>query len=472
MATLPVAPVDAAVDAAADHAAAADLPPVAVDWPVEQVRRLVTEVPGARSRELHARRAAAVSSAVGALMPVYVERAGGAVTVDVDGNHLIDLGAGIAVVNAGHAHPAVTRAIQDQAAAFLHTCFMVTGYEGYVAVAERLAGLAPVPAPAKAALFNSGAEAVENAVKIARVATKRDAVVVFDHAYHGRTNLTMAMTAKANPYKKGFGPFAGEIYRAPMSYPYRDPAGMTGAEAADRALRHVTTQVSPDEVACLVVEPIQGEGGFVTPADGFLPALRRWCDEHGVLLVADEIQTGFGRTGDVFACQHEGVRADLVTVAKGLADGMPLAGVVGRAEVMDSVHAGGLGGTYGGNPVACAAALAAMDVLAAEDLPARARAIGSRVVPRLREAGEASGTVGDVRGRGAMLAVEFVSPGTTEPDAAEAVRVARACHAQGVVTLTCGTWGNVVRLLPPLVIDGALLDEGVGVLCDAIRTRP
>lgn len=460
MATLPVAEPT--------HAPAAP----SVDWPVEQVRRLVTELPGPRSRELQARRANAVSQAVGAVMPVYVERAGGAVLVDVDGNQLIDLGAGIAVVNAGHAHPAVTKAIQDQAAAFLHTCFMVTGYEGYIEVAERLARLAPVAGPAKAALFNSGAEAVENAVKIARVATKRDAVVVFDHAYHGRTNLTMAMTAKSMPYKKGFGPFAGEIYRAPMSYPFRDPDGMKGEEAADRAIRYISTQVSPDEIACVVVEPIQGEGGFVTPADGFLPALRRWCDDHGVLLVADEIQTGFARTGTMFACDHEGVTADLVTVAKGLADGMPLAGVVGRADVMDSVHGGGLGGTYGGNPVACAAALASMDVMAAEDLPARARAIESVVVPRLREAGEASGTVGDVRGRGAMLAVEFVRQGTTEPDAAEAARVAKACHAQGVVTLTCGTFGNVVRLLPPLVIDHGLLDEGIGILTDAIRTRP
>jgi 4-aminobutyrate aminotransferase/(S)-3-amino-2-methylpropionate transaminase len=442
------------------------------DWPVEQVRRLVTELPGPRSRELQARRAAAVPLGVGALLNVFVDRAGGSVLVDVDGNHLIDLGAGIAVVNAGHAHPAVTAAIHRQASAFLHTCFMITGYEGYVAVAERLSAIAPVNGPAKAALFNSGAEAVENAVKVARLATGRNAVVVFDHAYHGRTNLTMAMTAKSMPYKRGFGPFAGEIYRTPMSYPFRDPDGMKGEEAAERALSSVSTQVGPDEVAAIVIEPIQGEGGFVSPAEGFLPALRRWCDEHGVLLVADEIQTGFARTGTMFGLEYEGVTADLVTVAKGLADGMPLAGVVGRAEVMDRVHGGGLGGTYGGNPVACAAALASMDVMAAEDLPGRARSIESAVLPRLRAAAEAAGTVGDVRGRGAMLACEFVRKGTIEPDAAEAARVARACHAQGVVVLTCGTWGNVVRLLPPLVIDPGLLEEGIGVLCQAIVGTP
>ncbi len=448
----------------------ATLPATETVLAVEQVRRLVTELPGPRSRALQQRREAAVSHAVSGMLPLFVERAGGAVLVDVDGNHLLDLGAGIAVVNAGHAHPAVTAAIQRQAAAFLHTCFMVTGYEGYVAVAERLAEIAPVAGPAKAALFNSGAEAVENAVKIARVATGRDAVVVFDHAYHGRTNLTMAMTAKANPYKKGFGPFAGEVYRAPMSYPYRDPQGMKGDEAAARAIAHISTQIPPEHVACVVVEPIQGEGGFVVPADGFLPALRAWCDTHGIVLVADEIQTGFARTGTMFAFEYEGVRADLVTVAKGLADGMPLAGVVGRADLMDAVHPGGLGGTYGGNPVSCAAALASMDVMVDEDLPAKARAIEAVVLPRLREAAAIAGTIGDIRGRGAMLAIEFVSRGTSLADPTEASRVSRACHAAGVVTLTCGTYGNVVRLLPPLVIEPALLDEGIGVLVDAITS--
>ncbi|MFP5334642.1 MAG: 4-aminobutyrate--2-oxoglutarate transaminase [Actinomycetes bacterium] len=431
---------------------------------VEQVRRLVTEIPGPRSRDLAARKAAAVARGVGTMLPVYVERAGGAVLVDVDGNHLVDLGSGIAVVNVGHADPRVVQAVQEQVAAFTHTCFMVTPYEGYVAVCEQLAGLAPGDHDKRAALFNSGAEAVENAVKVARHATGRDAVVVFDHAYHGRTNLTMAMTAKAAPYKSGFGPFAAEVYRVPMSYPFREPVPVTGEQAAARALSAVATQVGADRVACVVIEPIQGEGGFVVPAPGFLPAVERWCREHGVLLVADEIQTGFGRTGDVFACDHERVVPDLMTVAKGVAGGLPLAGVVGRAEVMDAVHAGGLGGTYGGNPVACAAALAAMRALVDDDLPARARAIERRMLPRLRALADRHPGIGDVRGRGAMLAIELVRPGDVEPDAAEAARISAACHAAGVVTLTCGTYGNVLRFLPPLTIGEALLDDALDVL--------
>ena len=435
---------------------------------VEQVRRLLTAVPGPASAALRARRDAVLPAGVGMTLPAFVARAGGSVVVDVDGNHLLDLGAGIAVVNAGHAHPRVVQAVQAQAASFLHTCFMVTPYEAYVAVAERLGGLVPVDGPTKTVLLNSGAEAVENAVKIARHATGRHAVVVFDHAYHGRTNLTMAMTAKANPYKRGFGPFAGEVYRVPMSYPFRDPEGMTGAQAAERAIRSIITQVGAEAVACVVIEPVQGEGGFVAPAPGFLPAVAAWCRDNGVLFVADEIQTGFGRTGDVFALDHEGVRADLVTVAKGLADGMPLAGVVGRAELMDAVHAGGLGGTYGGNPVACAAALAAMDVLVEEDLAGRARWVESVVRPVLEQAMQTHPSIGEVRGRGAMIAIEFVRPGTTEPDAAEAGRVAKACHTQGVVVLTCGTYGNVIRLLPPLVITEDLLRDGLEVLVGAL----
>jgi 4-aminobutyrate aminotransferase/(S)-3-amino-2-methylpropionate transaminase len=435
---------------------------------VEQVRRLLTPVPGPRSRELAARKESAVARGVATTLPVYVERAGGAVIVDVDGNHLIDLGSGIAVVNVGHAAPAVVHAVQEQVAAFTHTCFMVTPYEGYVAVCERLAELSPGSHPKRAALFNSGAEAVENAVKIARHATGRDAVVVLDHAYHGRTNLTMAMTAKAVPYKSGFGPFAGEVYRVPTSYPFREPVPVTGEEAAARALDAVTTQVGADRVACVVVEPIQGEGGFVVPAPGFLPAVERWCRQHGVLLVADEIQTGFGRTGRVFACEHEGVVPDLMTVAKGVAGGLPLAGVVGRAEVVDAVHPGGLGGTYGGNPVACAAALAAMRTLVEDDLPARARAVEEQMLPRLRALAQHHPAIGDVRGRGAMLAIELVHPGTTEPDAAQAARISAACHAAGVVTLTAGTYGNVLRFLPPLTIAPRLLDDALDVLESAV----
>jgi len=435
----------------------------------DQHRRLVTEIPGPRSRELAARKSGAVASGVGTMLPVYVERAGGGIVVDIDGNHLIDLGSGIAVTNVGNAAPAVVAGVQEQVARFTHTCFMITPYEGYVAVCERLNALTPGDHDKRSALFNSGAEAVENAVKIARHATGREAVVVFDHAYHGRTNLTMAMTAKSMPYKSGFGPFAGEVYRAPMSYPFRDAPEVDGAAAAARAIATVETQVGAKNTACVVIEPIQGEGGFVVPAPGFLPALAQWCRENGVLFVADEIQTGFARTGDLFACDHEGVVPDVITTAKGIAGGLPLAAVTGRAEVMDAVHTGGLGGTYGGNPVACAAALGAIATVEQDDLAGAARRIGDVALPVLRELAGERPAIGDVRGRGAMLAIEIVQPGTTLPDPREAARISAACHSEGVVTLTCGTYGNVLRLLPPLVIGEDLLRDGLGVLADAVR---
>ncbi|MGY1806450.1 4-aminobutyrate--2-oxoglutarate transaminase [Blastococcus sp. SYSU D00669] len=436
-----------------------------------QERRLVTEVPGPRSRELMERRTAAVSSAVGGTLPVFVERAGGGVLVDVDGNSLIDLGAGIAVVNVGNAAPAVVEAVQQQVAAFTHTCFMVTPYEGYVAVSEELNRLTPGDHEKRSALFNSGAEAVENAVKVARVATGRSAVVVFDHAYHGRTNLTMALTAKAMPYKFGFGPFAPEVYRVPMSYPFRDPEGMTGAEAAARALALVESQIGAANVAAVLIEPIQGEGGFVVPAPGFLPALAEWCRQAGAVFIADEVQTGFCRTGDWFAGEHEGVVPDLVTTAKGIAGGLPLAGLTGRAELVDAVHTGGLGGTYGGNPVACAAALASIRTMREQDLCGAARGIEATTLPRLRSLQERFPAIGDVRGRGAMLAVELVKPGTLEPDAALTGRVAKACHARGVLVLTAGTFGNVLRFLPPLVIGQDLLSEALDVLGEAFAAE-
>src|SRR3954451_869765 len=442
-----------------------------LDTALPQRRSLVTEIPGPRSRSLHARRAAAVAAGVGSTLPVYVERAGGGVIVDVDGNSLIDLGSGIAVVNVGHANPLVVDRVGEQVGRFTHSCFMVTPYEGYVEVCEALARLTPGDHAKKSALFNSGSEAVENAVKIARKATGRDAVVVFDHAYHGRTNLTMAMTAKAMPYKHGFGPFAGEVSRVPMSYPFREPAPITGEQAAARAISMVDKQVGADQVACIVVEPIQGEGGFVVPAEGFLPALAAWCRDNGVVFVADEIQTGFGRTGAVFAGQHEGVVPDLITPAKGIAGGLPLSAVTGRAELMDAVHSGGLGGTYGGNPVACAAALGAMEAMTRDDLPRRARVLGDLMTGRLRALAAEHPQIGDVRGRGAMVAIELVRPGTTEPDAAEAARTSGLCHAAGVVTLTCGTFGNVLRLLPPLVMAEALLSEALDVLADAVAAR-
>jgi 4-aminobutyrate aminotransferase/(S)-3-amino-2-methylpropionate transaminase len=429
-----------------------------------QERRLATAIPGPRSVELMGRRGAAVASGVGTTLPVFIAAAGGGVLVDVDGNSLIDLGSGIAVVSVGNAAPEVVRRVQKQVAAFTHTCFMVTPYEGYVEVCEMLARVTPGDHAKKSALFNSGAEAVENAVKIARHATGRRGVAVFEHAYHGRTNLTMAMTAKNMPYKDGFGPFAGDVHRAPMSYPFRD--GLTGAEAADRAIAVLETQVGARNLACVVVEPIQGEGGFIVPAPGFLTAIADWCTAHGIVLVADEIQTGFCRTGDWFAVDAEEVVPDLVTVAKGMAGGLPLAGVTGRAELMDAVHVGGLGGTYGGNPVACAAALGSVQTMEDLGLASAARRLGEHMVGRLRAIG--SPAVGEVRGRGAMIAVELVRPGTTEPDAAMAVAVSAACHRAGVVTLTCGTYGNVLRLLPPLVMPEELLDEGLEVLATAL----
>jgi 4-aminobutyrate aminotransferase / (S)-3-amino-2-methylpropionate transaminase / 5-aminovalerate transaminase len=432
---------------------------------LSQERRLVTDIPGPLSLERLERKRAHVADGVGTMLPVFVEAAGGGVLVDVDGNSLIDLGSGIAVTTVGNAAAAVARNVHAQVDAFTHTCFMITPYDGYVDVCAALAELTPGDHAKKSALFNSGAEAVENAVKIARVATGRDAVVAFDHAYHGRTNLTMAMTAKAMPYKSGFGPFAGEVYRAPTSYPLRD--GLSGEQAAARAIDVIDKQVGVADLACLVIEPIQGEGGFVVPAPGFLPALAAWAKEHDVVFVADEIQSGLCRTGDWFACDDEGVVPDLVTTAKGIAGGLPLSAVTGRAELMDAVHVGGLGGTYGGNPIACAAALGSLEEMREGRLHVRAREIGDRMRARLEALATQHAVVAEVRGRGAMMAIELCEPGTTDPDPVRTAAVSAYCHQHGVVTLTCGTWGNVVRFLPPLSIDDALLDEGFDVVAEA-----
>jgi 4-aminobutyrate aminotransferase / (S)-3-amino-2-methylpropionate transaminase / 5-aminovalerate transaminase len=433
---------------------------------VEQRRIVQTAIPGPRSVELHARKSAAVASGVGVTLPVYVERAGGGIVVDVDGNHLIDFGSGIAVVSVGNAAPRVVAAVQQQVADFTHTCFMITPYEGYLAVAEALNELTPGDHDKRSALFNSGAEAIENAVKIARVHTGRPAIVAFEHAYHGRTNLAMALTAKNMPYKQGFGPFAGEIYRVPMAYPYRWPTGpeRCADEAFEEFVTLVHTQIGEQNTAAVVVEPIQGEGGFVVPAPGFLSRVAEWCAGHGILFIADEIQTGFCRTGDWFACEYEGVVPDLITTAKGIAGGLPLSAVTGRAEIMDAVHAGGLGGTYGGNPVACAAAIGAIETMRADDLCGAARRIESVMRPHLAGLAEKYDAIGDVRGRGAMLAVELVRPGTKDPDPALTAMLSAACHQQGLITLTAGTFGNVLRFLPPLVIDDALLTEGLDLL--------
>ncbi|HEX6515919.1 MAG TPA: 4-aminobutyrate--2-oxoglutarate transaminase [Nocardioidaceae bacterium] len=432
-----------------------------------QVRRLVTEIPGPRSVDKLARRQTYVADGVGTVLPVFVEAAGGGVLVDADGNSLIDLASGIAVTGVGNAAPEVADRVAEQVRAFTHTCFMVTPYDGYVDVCEKLAELTPGDHAKKSALFNSGAEAVENAVKIARSYTGRDAVAVFDHAYHGRTNLTMAMTAKNMPYKHRFGPFANEVYRAPMSYPFREPVEISGRAAADRAIEILDKQVGPENLSCLVIEPIQGEGGFVVPAEGFLPRLREWASLHGIVFVADEIQSGFCRTGDWFACDHEAVVPDLVTTAKGIAGGLPLAAVTGRAEIMDSVHSGGLGGTYGGNPVACAGALGAIEAMRTQDLAGRARVLGETMLARLATIAAKHPAAGDVRGRGAMVAVEIVGADGHTPDPVRAASVSRYCHEQGVLTLTCGTFGNVLRFLPPLVMPDHLLAEAFDVVAEA-----
>ncbi|MGV0806363.1 4-aminobutyrate--2-oxoglutarate transaminase [Mycolicibacterium setense] len=432
---------------------------------VTQERRLVTAIPGPISQEMQARKTAAVAGGVGTTLPVYVVAAGGGILVDADGNQLIDFGSGIAVTTVGNSAPAIVDAVTQQVAAFTHTCFMVTPYEGYVRVAEELNRLTPGDHEKRSVLFNSGAEAVENAVKIARVHTGRQAVVVFDHAYHGRTNLTMAMTAKNQPYKHGFGPFAGEVYRVPTSFPFRD--GETdGAAAAARALDLIDKQVGADNVAAVVIEPIQGEGGFIVPAPGFLRALQKWCTDNGAVFVADEVQSGFARTGAMFAVEHDDVVPDLIVTAKGIAGGLPLSAVTGRAEIMDAPQPGGLGGTYGGNPIACAAALAVIDTIERDGLLARARQIEKTMVGRLKAIAAEDSRIGEVRGRGAMIAVELVKAGTTEPDAGLAKQVSAAAHAQGLVVLTCGTYGNVLRFLPPLSMPDHLLEEGLDILAD------
>ena len=447
-------------------------PVITPSYRLEQKRRINGSFPGPKSAALQARRAAVVAKGVASSVPVYAADADGGIILDVDGNAFADLGSGIAVTSVGASDPGVVAAVQQQAEHFTHTCFMVTPYEGYIAVAERLAEVTPGDFEKRTVLFNSGAEAVENAVKIARSATGRNAVVAFDHAYHGRTNLTMGLTAKAMPYKTGFGPFAPEIYRMPMSYPYREenPA-ITGVEAAERAILAIEKQIGADQLAALLIEPIQGEGGFIVPAEGFLPRLAEWARANGVVFIADEVQSGFCRTGEWFAVQHEGVVPDLITMAKGIAGGLPLSAVTGRAELLDAVHPGGLGGTYGGNPVACAAALAAMDTMVTQDLAGRARHIEQLVLPRLEALAAEGGVVGDVRGRGAMLAVELVTPGSTAPNAAAAKAVAAACLQEGVIVLTCGTYGNVIRLLPPLTIGDELLLDALDVLEAALRAQ-
>ena len=436
---------------------------------LEQTRHLVTEIPGPGSLELNKRRAAAVSHGVGITLPVFVKRAGGGIVEDVDGNRLIDLGSGIAVTTIGNSSPRVVDAVRAQVADFTHTCFMVTPYESYIAVAEELNRITPGSGEKRSVLFNSGAEAVENAIKVARSYTRKPAVAAFDHAYHGRTNMTMALTAKSMPYKSGFGPFAPEIYRAPMSYPYRDglldkELATDGELAAARAISVFDKQIGAANLAAVIIEPIQGEGGFIVPAEGFLPALLQWCRNNDVVFIADEVQSGFARTGAMFACEHEGIDPDLICTAKGIADGLPLSAVTGRAEIMDAPHVSGLGGTFGGNPVACAAALATIATIESDGLVERAQQIERLIIERLLRLQAGDDRIGDVRGRGAMIAVELVKSGTSDPDAELTAKLATAAHAAGVIVLTCGMFGNVIRLLPPLTISDELLTEGLDIL--------
>lgn len=439
---------------------------------VPQVRKLVTAIPGPKSEEILKRRSEAVSSALGMAIPIVVERAGGGIIVDVDGNSIIDMGAGIAVVNVGNSAPRVVDNVKVQVEAFTHTCFMVAPYLGYIEVCEALNRLTPGTHKKKSVLLNSGAEAVENAVKIARNYTKRQAVVVFEHAYHGRTNLTMAMTAKNLPYKEGFGPFTPEIYRMPMAYPLRWPGGpeKCAEEALDFVIHKMEKELGAKNIAAIVIEPIQGEGGFIVPPKGFLPGLSKFATENGIVFIADEVQTGFARTGDMFASNDERVIPDIIAMAKGIAGGLPLSAVTGRAEIMDAVHGSGLGGTYGGSPVACAAALGAIATIEEEDLCKSARKIGEIIVTSLNAMKAKYSIIGDVRGRGAMQAIEFVLPGGIEPHPTAVGQIVKFCQQEGVLILSAGTYGNVIRLLPPLVMPEDLLREALEVLDRAIAS--
>lgn len=433
--------------------------------PLVPERRVVTAIPGPRSIELQERRRRVVSDGVSSALPVFIERAHGAILVDVDGNQFIDLGAGIGVTTIGHTDDAVVAAASAQLAEVTHTLFTITPYEEYVRVAELLAEHTPGDFAKKTVLVNSGAEAVENGVKIARKYTGRTGVAVLEHAYHGRTNLTMAMNFKAMPYALGFGPFAGDVYRAPNSYPLHD--GLSGAAAAARTIDYLEKTVGASDLACLVVEPIQGEGGFIVPAEGYLPALQEWCTANGIVFIADEIQSGMARTGTYFASEHFGLVPDLVLSAKGIAGGLPLAGVTGRAEIMDAAQPGGLGGTFGGNPVACAAAVAVFDRIEQDGLLAEATRIEATLRPALEALRERFPVIAEVRGIGAMLAVELLDPETREPRADLPGRIAAEAAQRGVLVLTAGTYGNVLRFLPSLALDDALLADALDVLAES-----
>ena len=418
------------------------------------------------STELKARKAAAVPNGVGT-KGIYVAKAENSELWDVDGRRYIDFAAGIAVVNTGHRHPKVMAAVAQQAELFAHTCFHISPYESYVALAERLNALAPGDFAKKTLFLNSGAEAVENAIKIARYYTKRSAIIAFSGGFHGRTHMTMALTGKVMPYKRGFGPFPAEVYHAEFPQPYR---GITTEQALADIDRLFHGDVDPKSVAAIIIEPVQGEGGFNPAPAEFLKALRRLCDEHGIVMIADEVQTGVARTGKMFCIEHSGVVPDLITLAKGLGGGFPLSAVTGRATIMDAAHPGGLGGTYGGNPISLAAAHAVLDVVESEDLCARATRVGQKMRTRLEALAKELPLIGDVRGVGAMVAIELVKDAKTkEPDADTTAAVLAHAEKRGLILLSCGTSANVVRLLAPLTIQDSVLDEGLALLADALR---
>jgi 4-aminobutyrate aminotransferase/(S)-3-amino-2-methylpropionate transaminase len=429
---------------------------------------LRTEVPGPRSRAILARKDKVIAAPLSVYLPVVVESGRGALLTDVDGNTFIDFTGGVGCLNVGHAHPRVTEAVQRQAEKFLHTDFTIVPYEVYVELAERLLALAPFRGPAKAAFFNAGTEAVENAVKFARSYTGRQAIIGFEGAFHGRTLLSMSLTSKTHPYKAGLGPFAPEVYRVPFPNAYRGPSVEDALAALERAF---VTQVAAESVAAIVVEPIQGEGGFIVAPQEFMRGLRRICDEHGIVLVVDEVQTGFGRTGKMFAIEHFDVEPDLITVAKAIAAGLPLSGVLGKAEIMDAPPESAIGGTYVGNPVAQAAALAVLDVFEEEQLVARAALIGETLLARMLAWQERYAQVGDVRGLGAMLALELVhDPVTKDPAPELATAVVDEAARNGLLLLKSGIYSNCIRVLTPFVITDGELDEALGVWEQALET--
>ena len=431
-----------------------------------QERRLVTDIPGPKSIEALKRRSEATSGGLGMAIPVIIERASDAILLDIDGNQIIDLGSGIGVVNVGNSASRVVDRVIEQVQAFTHTCFTVAPYMNYIEVCEKLNAITPGTHKKKSLLVNSGAEAIENAVKIARHYTKRPAIVVFEHSYHGRTNLTMALTAKNMPYKEGFGPFAPEIYRVPMPYSFHwvgDQATIA-QDAIEMVINKIDKEIGAHNVAAILIEPIQGEGGFIVPPKGFMPALAKYSTENGIIFIADEVQTGFARTGHMFAVEDENVIPDIIVTAKGIAGGLPLAGITGRAEIMDSVHTAGLGGTFGGNPISCAAALGALETMEVENLVARAQHIGKILGESLRALQMKYPIIGEVRGRGAMQAIELVEAGTKNPNTAAMNAVVKYCQSKGVLVLTAGTYSNVIRFLPPLVITDELLLDAMSVL--------